>query len=111
MALLDCRHRSITFAALKRESFSKESISEVAFAVGDSVVHVRLRSLQDILRFLEHGSYTAIYLDVTGLEHQVWAPLLRGMAAIESRSFCVYVEPGDYQFSSSPTELRFFEPE
>ena len=104
VAVWDRRLRSVTFAALKRES-----TSDVSFAVEDRVVHVRLRSRQDITKFLEYGSYSAIYLDITGLEHHVWAPLLRGMAAIKSRSFCVYVEPGDYQFSSSPTELRIFD--
>ena len=59
--------------------------------------------------FLHDQSYTAIYLDITGLEHHVWAPLLRGMYVGTTRSYCVYAEPGDYRFSNEPTEVRIFD--
>ena len=59
--------------------------------------------------FLHGQSYTAIYLDVTGLEHHVWSPLLRGMYVGTTQSYCVYAEPGDYRFSEQPTEARIFD--
>ena len=96
--------RGVTFASVQ-----EASRSEVRFSVGERVVDLRLRSVRNVETFLKRGSYSAIYLDVTGLEHHVWAPLLRGMASVGKRAFCVYVEPGDYRFSSAPTEVRIFD--
>ena len=54
-------------------------------------------------------SYPSVYLDITGLDHHVWAPLLRAIRTNTNRGFCVYVEPGDYRFSSAPTEATIFD--
>ena len=50
-----------------------------------------------------------IYLDITGLSHHVWAPLLRAIVATSKQVFAVYVEPHTYTFSRTPTEAEIFD--
>ena len=70
---------------------------------------VRLRSMTSIGAIYGNGEYSAIYLDITGLEHSVWAPLVRGLRRASTRGFCVYVEPGDYRFRADPTDATIFD--
>lgn len=94
----------VTFAVI-----AEQSASHVTFRVGVTERGIMLRSAREVASLLHGKSYTAIYLDITGLEHDVWAPLLRGMYVGTTRSYCVYVEPGDYRFSDVPTEVRIFD--
>ena len=50
-----------------------------------------------------------IYLDITGLSHHVWAPLLRAAVASCKQVYVVYVEPRTYTFSRTPTEAEIFD--
>ena len=68
-----------------------------------------MRSDASVSAFLDSLGCGSIYLDITGLAHNVWAPLLRGIRRREEAAYCVYVEPGDYQFSSAPTEYSIFD--
>ena len=95
---------SVTFATV-----TKYTGSAVKSSIGDDSLSVRLRSEKDISRFLTRRSYSTSYLDITGLPHHVWAPLLRGIYQGAGRPYCVYVEPGDYRFSDSPTETTVFD--
>ena len=58
---------------------------------------------------VENRHAGAIYLDITGLPHHAWAPLLRAIRCCHEPVFVVYVEPGDYKFSASPTDLSLFD--
>ena len=58
--------------------------------------------------FLEIESKT-IYLDITGLPHHVWAPLLRAALDTCKQVSVVYVEPRTYTFSRTPTEAEIFD--
>lgn len=83
---------------------------EAAFEAGSYEKTVSLRSqthLADLVETLPQRP-THVYLDMTGLDHHVWAPLLR---AVESRfpTSMVYVEPLDYRFSPAPTESEIFD--
>lgn len=70
---------------------------------------VMLRSQRSVGGFLESLGDRPIYLDMTGLSHTVWAPLVR-MAVQERRPLkVVYVEPKSYAFSQSPREGEHFE--
>lgn len=95
---------NVTFARVTRDDRSRATIS-----VQQGDVEIRLRSIQNIIQTLAMDSYTAVYLDITGLDHHVWAPLLRAIRRGKTSSFCVYVEPGDYRFSSAPTEATIFD--
>lgn len=69
-----------------------------------------LRNANHILAFLQAQGGRRLYLDITGLGHRVWAPLVR--VAIEARFelYVVYVEPLDYRPSASLRTLGTFEP-
>ena len=58
--------------------------------------------------FLEIKS-KVLYLDITGLPHHVWAPLLRAAVDIPRVVSVVYVEPRSYTFSPTPTEAEIFD--
>ena len=106
------RHTSLWEASCSEVTFARVVYRhpfDALISIGGNEVAVRLRSLGEIIRFLEDHSSTAIYLDITGLDHCVWAPLLRGIRTITNPASCVYVEPGDYRFSSSPTEATIFD--
>jgi hypothetical protein len=83
--------------------------STITTAVGDATASVSLRSATALRELFDGGSRTAIYLDITGLPHHVWAPLLRTIRSRPEPSFVVYVEPGDYRFSASPTDVTLFD--
>ncbi len=50
-----------------------------------------------------------LYLDITGLAHHTWAPLLRAAIDCRKRLWGVYVEPGDYTRNSTPTEGTIYD--
>ena len=94
----------VVFARLQR---SDRTVASVSLDGIDRLV--LLRSSRSIAEFLDAGEYSGFYLDVTGLPHHVWAPLLRGMLGRREPVFCVYVEPGDYQRREAPTEAAIFD--
>ena len=99
------RCQDVTFVRMVRES-----PSAVELAVdGHDPISIPLRSAAAIASFFQTHSCCATYLDVTGLPHRVWAPLLRGLRSRPESAFCVYVEPGDYRFSPQPTEATIFD--
>ena len=83
--------------------------SMMRLATGHEECEMQLRDAGSIRRFLRTGRHSAIYLDITGLPHHIWAPLLRGVRSCPESAFCVYVEPGDYRFSPTPTEAAIFD--
>jgi hypothetical protein len=93
----------VTFARLKTHDRAAATVT-----IADRTETFRLRSSTEVGRFLDKR-YTAVYLDVTGLPHHVWAPLLKGLRTRGEPAFAVYVEPGDYRFSSTPTEATIFD--
>ena len=94
----------VTFAYVRAEStFS------AAFTIGGRSESVALRSERELNRFLVEPKYSAIYIDITGIEHHIWVPVLRVIRRNMLCAYGLYVEPGDYQFSSSPTETSVFD--
>jgi hypothetical protein len=77
--------------------------------VGGSSTTVPLRSKEQLLRFCAAIRSDIVYLDITGLGHHVWAPLLRALLTTKARVLGVYVEPGDYRPSPTPTEGEIFD--
>ena len=96
--------RDVTFARLVDEDSFKMTLS----IEGRERV-VLLRSEASVSDFLEEERGGTVYLDITGLPHRVWAPLLRCIRSRHEKAFCVYVEPGDYRFSPAPTEVAIFD--
>ena len=83
--------------------------SKTIFSVNQIQETISLRSTTSIAQFLSTERYSAYYLDITGLPHHVWAPLLKGLMCRSEKVFCVYVEPGDYRLSETPTEATIFD--
>lgn len=55
------------------------------------------------------GAFRSAYLDVSGMPHHVWAPLLRvGFAALDAL-YVVYTEPATYKKHPSPTSRTEFD--
>ena len=97
--------KDVTFARVAEKDRSTTRVS----VGGEPAVDVALRSNSEIEMLLASRRQTATYLDVTGLSHHVWAPMLRAMRSRPEPSFVVYVEPGDYRFSATPTEVTLFD--
>ncbi len=71
---------------------------------------LQLRSSKQIAGFWgAFESANRIYIDVTGLRHHVWAALLRGALLTRKCVIAVYVEPGDYRPSLTPTDNEIFD--
>jgi hypothetical protein len=50
-----------------------------------------------------------VYLDITGLAHHIWAPFLRSLLRSDKRVFGIYVEPGEYTRTPTPTEGTIYD--
>jgi hypothetical protein len=94
----------VVFAHLQAQDRAVASL-----LIGDTLTTFRLRSAKEINAFLSNQHYIAVYLDVTGLPHHVWAPLLRALRSRSEPAYVVYIEPGEYRFSSAPTEATIFD--
>lgn len=70
---------------------------------------VCLRSTSQLAQLWSDVAARTVYIDVTGLSHHVWAPLLRAALSCVSEVLVVYVEPGQYSFSAAPTEGQIFD--
>lgn len=67
------------------------------------------RSRDQLRKFWAEIESDVVYLDITGLSHHVWAPLLRSAISSKKRVIGVYVEPKDYRPSLTPTEGEIFD--
>ena len=76
----------------------------------DGVVRtLQLRGGDQLRTFVSDIKSQIVYLDITGLPHHVWAPLLRAAVTTPKQVFVVYVEPRSYTFSRAPTEADIFD--
>lgn len=82
----------------------EEHATDIVVKVNSGDRHVALRSRQQLRAFWEAVGRPSVYVDITGLRHHVWAPLLRSALEACSRVVVVYVEPGRYRPSLAPTE-------
>ena len=77
--------------------------------INGSTRKLQLRSRNQLRDFFWRIESKVIYLDITGLPHHVWAPLLRAAVATSKLVSVVYVEPRTYTFSRTPTEAEIFD--
>jgi hypothetical protein len=82
--------------------------SAIEVANGD-VGPVLLRSRDRLTAILEPHLARLLYLDITGLSHHVWIPLVRVAVEMGFELRVVYVEPRDYSYSRSPRENDLFD--
>ena len=67
-----------------------------------------LRGLSTLRDYLLGFQVDTIYVDITGLAHNVWAPLVRAALVAGKTLKAVYVEPSEYRRSTTPTEGELF---
>ncbi len=68
-----------------------------------------LRQSAALRAFVESMSYPVIYVDITGLAHYVWMPLLRILLEANRTVVCLYSEPGRYTPSANPRPGEFYD--
>ncbi|MGH8545352.1 MAG: hypothetical protein ACREX3_17345 [Gammaproteobacteria bacterium] len=80
----------------------------ITLRIANDEVSAYLRSGAQLRSVL--GKLPAVlYLDITGLAHHVWAPLLRGALDLGKRVWGVYVEPEEYTRTTTPTEGTIYD--
>lgn len=77
--------------------------------VGGVNQKVFIRNNAELSQCLSKICGRVFFLDITGLEHHIWASLLRMVVGEERPINAVYVEPERYRYSANPTEGRLFE--
>lgn len=87
------------------------NLSEYTFTAqfGSSSAVYSLRSAANLKAFWRSLGNRITYLDVTGIPHRIWAPLLRSGLKESNELRVVYVEPDHYKFSAAPTEGDIFD--
>lgn len=85
----------------------RQGTLDLDIEVSGAVVTLPLRALSKLTAQADQLS-DIIYLDITGLAHNVWAPLVRAILAARKTLRVVYVEPSEYRRSSAPTEGELF---
>jgi len=66
----------------------------------DGGERLSLRRRDHVQRLLSRVDSGLVYIDLTGLSHHVWAPLIRLALALSRPVRAVYVEPHSYQYSA-----------
>jgi hypothetical protein len=79
------------------------------FETPSGTASLQLRSAQSLADFWRLWPNRTIYIDITGLGHHVWAPLLRAATSVAADVRVVYVEPIDYSRSDAPTDGEIFD--
>jgi hypothetical protein len=71
---------------------------------------VQLRSSQQLAQLWDRiVKRPAVYVDITGIRHHVWAPLIKSALGCGLRVMAVYVEPAKYRPSLTPTEGEIYD--
>jgi hypothetical protein len=68
-----------------------------------------LRQSAPLRAWVRTLDYSVVYLDITGLSHYVWMPLLRFMLEEQRNVVCLYSEPGRYTPSANPRPGEFYD--
>ena len=91
----------VRITAQSETSFSAEGVGQTQT--------VMLRSEKQLDAFWKYLDRKHLYLDITGLDHKVWAPLVKSALRLGLLLTGVYVEPGEYRFSRGPREGDIFD--
>lgn len=70
---------------------------------------VSMRNQQDLVDFVHSLNAETVFLDITGLPHHVWMPLVRITVEAGVKMRCIYVEPKSYTYNPTPKPGEFFD--
>lgn len=87
----------------------EQNTSNFTVTLKDDNRRVSLRSESQLQNLVKSIDQSTLYIDITGLDHHVWAPLLRAALRIGKLVKSVYVEPGGYRFNRNPMEGEIFD--
>lgn len=92
------------------ELIEKSSHFDVVSTASTENVSISLRHLAKLVEFIRSLPGASIYIDITGMGHALWAPILRAsLRQTEKTVYCVYSEPRNYTFADVPTEGTIFD--
>lgn len=101
-----------TLAASADDSFEVVAQEREAFEWSHPTTgrsgRVRVRSDRDLEAFVALLGDSAV-IDVTGLSHHIWAPMVRSCVKRLRSLRCLYVEPLSYKRHTAPTEYELFD--
>ena len=110
----EARSRHLTAWRNATRQIKFVAVSEITdnifnFFWNDANRKVSLRAASQLKSFWKNCSSGLAYLDITGLPHHIWAPVLRA-GLTHTESLCVvYAEPAEYRFHPSPTPGQIFD--
>ena len=70
---------------------------------------ISLRNQRYLLKFVHQLDASTIYVDITGLPHHIWMPLVRVCIEADVSTNCIYVEPRSYRYNPTPKPGEFFD--
>ncbi|MGI4789712.1 MAG: hypothetical protein ACRYFS_12775 [Janthinobacterium lividum] len=73
------------------------------------IEQILLRSRLQLSTLSQNGDNRIAYIDITGLSHHVWAPILRAFLDSRYTVKVIYVEPRSYKLITSSTEGDFYD--
>lgn len=97
--------KSTTFLHVNREG---ENDFDIDFGDGE-VKTISLRSRSQLNGIWTTVSADTVYLDITGLRHHIWIPLLKSAVDARVNLHAIYVEPESYKASMTPTEGQIYD--
>jgi len=89
--------------------WSIEEQTQSHIRLAGNTQEIQLRSEKQLAAFWADAGRRTLLIDITGLAHHVWAPLLRAALATGRQVKVIYTEPFDYTFSKAPTEGEIFD--
>jgi len=101
--------KHVEFVRVWSEETGDTPFSTCRLEYGEKSQVLHLRAGDNLTQFISDIPGTQIYVDITGLSHGVWAPLLRASVNAHKSLHVVYVEPKSYSFSKTPTEAEIFD--
>ena len=87
----------------------KQDPTNIEAVINGAVKRIALRSSEQLKSIWTNIRAKIVYLDITGLSHHVWAPLLKSALANTPQLKAVYIEPLDYRIRANPIEGEIYD--
>lgn len=87
-----------------------ETDATAVFLVGEEKrTEIGLRKRSELFGFMEPFAQREVFIDITGLSHHVWMPILRLAVEANYKIRCIYSEPEAYKETPNPRPSEFFD--
>lgn len=100
------RHGDTVFVEIRPDDSHRSAFE---WNAGADTGRVALRSEKQIEQFLDSIGRNLLYVDITGLPHFVWLPLLRAALRMRRDIRVVYAEPKDYVPGTTAPQAEMYE--